>query len=265
MDLSKFQQNNKFLMLALDQRGSFKKAAGTDNDQALISTKRKIIKALADEFSGLLIDPQWGLPAYQSKDKPFLLCIEKSGYEETASGRTTQLAYTAKQLKQQGASGVKLLVYFNPLSETANHQLNISQQVLAECQSVSLPLFLEIVTYDLDKSLSKHELILKSLDMYLEHNIQPDVFKLEFPGSVQACQYITDKLKHIPWILLTAGKPFETFKAELLQAKQAGVSGFLAGRAIWQEIFDYQDLGQEKFLKTTSLPRFKTIKKIMLS
>ena len=265
MALDLFQNNNKFLMLALDQRGSFKRMAASDDSQVLISIKKKIINTLSHEFSGLLIDPDWGLPAYEKKDKPFLLCIEKSGYEETAGGRLTELAYTVNQLKDLGASGVKLLVYFNPLAGNCQHQIKISQRVLTDCQTCGLPLFLEIVTYNLQDKLSKSDLILKSLDLFLKNNIQPDVFKLEFPGSIRACQEISAKLKNIPWVLLTAGKPFDVFKSELKTAAENGAAGFLAGRAIWQQVFKYPADKQTEFLKTTSLTRFQEIKNIMLA
>src|SRR3989344_6575374 len=118
MNLSIFQNHGKYLMLALDHRGSFRKyvnpghpEAATDED--LIQTKAMIIESVQDQFSGLLIDLDWGLPGYKNKNKPYLLPLEKSGYTDKKGDRITDLGYSAKKIKSLGASGAKLLLYFN--------------------------------------------------------------------------------------------------------------------------------------------------------
>ena len=62
-------------MLALDHRGSFRKyinpgAPDKVTMADLVKTKAMIIEAVQDQFSGVLIDAEWGLPAYKSKNKP---------------------------------------------------------------------------------------------------------------------------------------------------------------------------------------------------
>ena len=44
-----------------------------------------------------------------------------------------------------------------------------------------------------------------------------------------------DRASRRPWVLLSAGISFELFKKEVEIACKAGASGFLAGRALWQE------------------------------
>jgi len=270
MDLEIFKNNNKFLMLAFDHRGSFKKFINKENpelvtDADAIKTKRIIIENLQDLFSGVLIDEDWGLPAYENKTKPFLLCVEKSGYTEDGSSRITEIKYKIKDLKKLGASGIKLLVYFNPEDKSVTTQLETSKNILLEAKENDLPLFLEIVTYGKDEDVRRGELVLKSLDMFLEFGITPDVFKLEYPGSLENCQKITKKLGDIPWILLTRGVSFDKFKPQLQNAVDAGAVGFLAGRALWQEIVDYKTWEEkENYLKNTVRLRFKEINKITL-
>ena len=77
IDLKKFQNHGKYLMLALDHRGSFRKyinpgAPDKVTMADLVKTKAMIIEAVQDQFSGVLIDAEWGLPAYKSKNKPYL-------------------------------------------------------------------------------------------------------------------------------------------------------------------------------------------------
>ena len=67
-----------------------------------------------------------------------------------------------------------------------------------------------------------------------------------------------------PWIILTRGDTFDKFTAELEDAIKAGAKGFLAGRALWQEVCSMQGEEKERFLKETLPNRFKKISEIAL-
>ena len=262
-------------MLALDHRGSFKKIINPQNPdevsrQEIVEAKIKIIETLADQFSGILIDVKTGLPAYElvdaAQNKSMLLAIEKTGYVEKADGRITELAYSVSQLKKLGAKAIKILIYFNPFSKTAHKQLETARQVLRDCKTYDLPLFLEIVTYHTDKSIEKEtNLVVESVKRFLGESIRADVFKIEFPGNINACQEITHMLKNIPWILLTRGENFHIFKHQLQISICYGCQGFLAGRAIWQEIGQYQGEERMNFLNTKVKERFREISNIVSS
>ncbi len=284
MDLSPFKYHDRFLMLALDHRGSFKKYI-SKNPEAVtvadsIKAKAMIINSLADQFSGVLLDPSWGLTAYQGGAKPYLLCLEKTGYVESGSERVTELEYTAKQLKELGASGTKLLLYFNPEAKSRVQQIETATKALLDSHKNKLPLFLEIVTYGNEASgKSRAEWVLRSVKMLLETGVVPDVWKLEFPASVrlgrtmagrpgdfEACKKITELVGDTPWILLTRGESFEMFREQLKVAVAAGAVGFLAGRALWQEFGQYPDeAAQKEFLTNTVKPRFAEISRIVLA
>jgi tagatose-1,6-bisphosphate aldolase len=274
MDLEKFTQNGRFLMLALDHRESFRKILNPQNppaveEEEMIKIKSEIIESLSSQFSGLLIDPQSGLPAYQSlafaQTKPYLLSIEKSGYQKVGEERVNELEYTVPQLKKMGASGIKLLIYFNPYVKTAALQLATIAKVWRDCQAVDFPLFLEIVTYYTEQTLSSQlNLVTESLKRVLGYGIRADVFKLDYPGDEASCRFVTSLLGKIPWILLTRGENFHIFKHQLTEATVNGCSGFLAGRALWQEIGQYQSEGKRKeFLSAVVTKRFAAIAKIV--
>lgn len=271
MDLSIFQNQGKYLMLALDHRGSFTKYVNPKEpdlatDEQLIRIKRQIIGAVEEQMSGVLIDVDWGLPGYASKAKPYLLPLEKSGYTDAAGERSTELGYSAKQLKEWGASGAKLLLYFNPEANNCRSQIAVAKQALEDAHQNDLPLFLEIVTYgNEDLGRSRDEWVLRSIQMLLESNVVPDVWKLEYPGDKESCEQITELVGAVPWILLTRGETFEIFAQQLTDAVQAGAVGFLAGRALWQEISDYTTEEQkEEFLRTIVAQRFELISEIVL-
>lgn len=271
MDLSKFKKDDKFLMLALDHRGSFKKIINPSNPESVtdgqaISLKKEIINALKDQFSALLIDQDYGLPAYSDREKPFLLPVEKSGYEQEGEDRVTEISYTIDDLKNAGASGAKLLVYFNPWGETSQKQLETAKKVLQQCRQNNFPFFLEIRTYDGSREADKmdgeerEKIVLTSLKIFVEHQIIPDVFKLEYPGSAVSCQTITAILDptKTPWILLTMADNFDSFSQKLEEASIRGCQGFLAGRALWQDVC----LGGEQkqqFLDKILPERFKIL------
>lgn len=271
-DVGPFLKNGNFLMLALDHRGSFKKLMNPQNpdavtDQQAIDLKREIIYAVKDQMSGVLIDPDYGLPAYSEKTKPFLLPVEKTGYEDQGGERLTKLEYGVPKLIEWGAGGAKILLFFNPYLKTAEQQLDTAKQVVDECKSRDYPLFLEIVTYESDHEITMEErekLVVESVKKFVALDIKPDVFKLEYPGSAVACRTISAVLQdhNVPWILLTRGDTFEHFTEQLKEAVSRGAVGFLAGRALWQEVCTMQGEEKAKFLKETLPERFKIISEI---
>lgn len=245
-------------MLALDQRGSFEKMVGSTDKSVLIEKKKQVIEALEDKFSGVLLDPKYGLPAYKQSGclKPFLLCAEKSGYQDIAGERLTEIEYSVEELNNMGASGIKLLVYFNPFLKSAQKQLETAGEILEDCQKTGLPMFLEIITYgDNDEK----NLIVESVDYFLKNKVVADVFKIQFPGDETACKKITEMLGETNWIILTAGVDFYVFKDQLTIACKNGCSGFLAGRSIWQEAVK-TDIGKNQELRMKE--RFEAIRRI---
>lgn len=271
--LSLFTQNNKFLMLALDHRGSFKKLINPQDPERvdkkeIIDLKFQIINALGAKFSSVLLDPEFGLLAYRKyleqneKSKPFLLSTEKSGYQDLDGEKITELEYSVEQLKNLGARGIKLLLYFNPYVNSAKQQVEIGRKVLKDCKNNDLPLFLEIVTYGISNE-NKVELIRNSVKYFLDQGVLPDVFKLEFPGGPGSCLEITRILKETPWILLSGGYPFEEFLSNLKVAIDNGASGFLAGRALWQDFHKYQGEKREEFFNKVVAERFEEISKVV--
>ncbi len=279
MDLSKFTSDGKFLMLALDHRGSFKKLinpqdADSVSDETVVSLKSEIINALAGQVSGLLIDEHYGIEACKEacQTKPFLLPLEKSGYVNQAGERITELEYIVGQLKELGASGAKLLIYFNPNLESAKKQLETARKVLEDCKIHDFPFFLEIVTYTPDVHTQSHigsgttkaGLVIESVKIFKEVRIVPDVWKLEYPGDLDVCVEITNMVGDTPWILLTGGDSFEVFKENLKVAIKAGAKGFLAGRALWQEVCSLQGEEKQQFLTKTLPERFKVLTEVVM-
>lgn len=271
MDLSKFTFQDKFLMLALDHRESFRRLMNPRNptdviDEEIVQVKSEIIKSLVGQFSAILLDFNYGLPAYKNKLKPFILALEKTGYKEYDNERYTEIELIGCEIEEYRASGCKVLIYFNPFYTSAQSQMDTVYGILEDLSEYDLPLFLEIVTYNkVEDNHKKSDLIIKSIEVFLKNDIRPDVFKLEYPGEAETCKKITEILGDTPWILLTGGGDFETFKENLRVAAENGASGFLAGRALWQEIFQYKGEQRKQFLMEVLPNRFKELSEICLS
>lgn len=255
-----FTENNYFFMLALDHRESFKKISKTENESKLIEYKYEIINSLIYQFSGVLIDEDYGFKAYalfnQNILKPFLLPIEKSGFVDSKEGRLNELYTNASEIIERGASGVKLLIYFNKKDKNSKKQIDLAKVVSEQCKREGTPLFLEIVHYG-DASN-----VLDTLSIFRQEGVTPAVWKLEYPGGEKECKQITEFLEDTPWILLSRGVTFKEFYNQVFIASKVGCSGFLAGRSLWQDLFELEKDQKEKFLATELPDRFRKLKEL---
>ena len=264
--LEVFTKNGKMPLLAFDHRGSFEKAmkAAYPDPQTLeetIALKQKIIEAVADICSGMLIDQDYGLPAFKNLNcqSPFLLPLEKTGYTDAAGERVTELMYSPDSLLENGAQGAKLLIYSNHNLPTWEKQLDTIRIALENTQKVGLPLFLEFVDYEANGV--NPGTVVENVTAAIEAGIKPSVWKIAYPGSREECRKMTEVCGDTPWIVLTGGGTFEDFAQNYQVATEEGVSGFLAGRSLWAEACTfYRD--EEKlrqFLSETLPLRFRKL------
>ena len=264
-------------MLALDHRGSIEKMIPPNippekHKETIIEIKRLLITSLVSQYSGVLIDADYGIHAYDLAKtnadvlaKPYLMCIEKTGYTDTDHERLTSLEYSVSELKAMGAKGVKILLFFHPDARTAASQIGVAKKVYEDCKQNGVPFFLELLNYSLDdKPYDTSLLVPRSVKMFLDQGITADVFKLEFPGTGAACQEISHMLGQTPWILLTKGATYDGFVAGLKVAIANGARGFLAGRSIWQDFAKLPQREWEHFMQTTVCDRFREICSIAL-
>ena len=80
---------------------------------------------------------------------------------------------------------------------------------------------------------------------------------------LQLCQEL-DNASRLPWVLLSAGADFQTFHKQVEIACRAGASGFLAGRALWQEGVQINSREERMdFFRNTAAPRLRELVKIV--
>jgi tagatose 1,6-diphosphate aldolase len=96
-----------------------------------------------------------------------------------------------------------------------------------------------------------------------------DVLKAEFPADMkfeqdeekmlQFCREL-NSASRLPWVILSAGIDFATFRKQVEIACKAGASGFLAGRALWQESAQVcSRVERTDFFRNTAAPRLKEL------
>ena len=261
---------------AMDQRGSLKKALsnarGKDVDDAMMDEfKTAVTEALTPHASAILLDPEWGLNASKrrSENAGLLLAYEKSGYDNTRTGRLPDLLshWSVKRLKEAGADCVKVLLYYTPFeAKDVNEEKHaFVERIGDECRTNDIPFFLEFVGYDseggdekgLEFAKIKPSVVSGSMAEFTKDRYGVDVMKVEVPVNmkfVDGSESFTgqraytrdealDKFRAAadvatrPFIYLSAGVSNAEFTEALELAALSGVNwaGVLCGRATWKD------------------------------
>jgi tagatose 1,6-diphosphate aldolase len=283
-------------MCAIDHRGALKRALNEKNPDAvsyqdMVDFKLDLCQAVAPFASAILLDPEYGAgqaiaAGLMPGPKGLLVSLEKTGYTGDSTARITELlpGWGVKKVKKMGASAVKLLIYFRPdLKDIASKQLDLVARLADQCLEEDIAFLVEPVSYPIEKERInqggtssrkfaeiKPELVIETARQITALPI--DVLKAEFPADIKfeqdeakllgLCQQL-NQASRLPWVLLSAGVDFELFRKQVKIACKAGASGFLAGRALWQE--GVQIRSREKrldFFQNTAAPRLKELAEI---
>ena len=253
----------KITIAALDHRGSLKASLNPSNPESvteseMLAWKTRMVELYRHEVSGILLDPIYGKHFVDPKsDTGWMLSMEKTGYKGGKEARVTEILpeWSVKQAKEMGACSVKLLLYYDPENiELAKQQRAIAKQISEDCRREEIVFLLEPLSYKIETDRESEVLLiaeeLKDLDV--------DIFKFEYPGSLSACKKITAMMR-VPWVLLSAGMEYSKYKIALTNAMEAGASGFAVGRAVWQEFGEYQGEERERYFRDIALMRMREL------
>lgn len=271
---------------AIDHRGALKRALNEKNPDAvsyqdMVDFKIDLCRAMAPLASAVLLDPVYGAAqAIAAGVLPgrlgLLVSLEKTGYTGTDAARLTEVlpGWGTKKVKKLGASACKLLVYFRPDSgDTATRQMELVARLAQECRDEDIPFLVEPVAYPLsgegteEFARKKPELVIETAKKLTALPI--DILKSEFPADLGYekdeskllgyCREL-DRASRLPWVLLSAGVGFDIFHRQAELAFRAGASGFLAGRALWQEAVAISTrAGRRQFFETVAAGRFQKL------
>ena len=211
-----------------------------------------------------------GLPAAKrAPNAGLLLAYEQTGYDNTRPGRIPDLLnlWSARRLKDAGASCVKMLIYYTPFdTKVVNEEKHaFVERIGDECRANDIPFFLEFVGYDpgsgdekgLEFAKLKPEVVSGSMAEFTKDRYGVDVMKVEVPVNMKfvegarayggekaySKQEALDAYRRAadiatkPFIFLSAGVSNAEFTESLEMAAESGVkfSGVLCGRATWKD------------------------------
>jgi tagatose 1,6-diphosphate aldolase len=277
-------------MAALDHRGSLRKMLdekrpGNVGYQTMVDFKLDLCRVLAPHASAILLDPVYSAgqaiaAGVLPKSTGLLVSLEESGYSGQPEARITDLLpdWSVRKIKRMGATAAKLLLYYRPDVDVAKRQLNTVEKLAADCIEQDMPLVVEPMSYRVETTESnpqdfariKPQLVVETAKEITSLPI--DVLKAEFPADLQyekntnrlsdLCNQLNEA-SQVPWVLLSAGVNFDLFYQEVEVACRAGASGFLAGRALWQEATQISSRQERlSFLETTVITRFESLSKL---
>jgi len=147
-----------------------------------------------------------------------------------------------------------------------------------ECQLYDIPFLVEPVSYPIGEEVGNPRQFAKIKSQVVIQTARDitslpiDVLKAEFPADLkyeadesklgEFCAEL-DRASQKPWVILSAGADFETFIKEVELACRNWASGFLAGRAVWQEAVTITDAAlRHKFLSAVATERLQRLAEI---
>jgi tagatose 1,6-diphosphate aldolase len=280
-----------FVMCAMDHRGSFQSMINPKNPDSvtpaeMVERKLELCSTLGKYASAVLLDPIYGAAQclrsnVLPKSTGLLVSVEATGYEGSKEHRVTRIldGWSVEKIKRMGVSAVKILLYYRPdLKELSKQQLDVIRTVATDCQKYDIPFLVEPVSYPVGaevKNKAQFAAIKPQLVINTAKDITAlavDVLKAEFPDDSHYQKDTTEMGKHCnqlneasltPWVILSAGVDFEMFCTQVEIACKAGASGFLGGRAIWQEVVQVASAKERvKWLSTIAADRVKKLSEI---
>jgi len=273
-------------MCALDHRGSLQKMLkeGLGREpgyQDMVDFKFDICRALSPHCSAILLDPVYGA-AQAITSRVFagkaglLVSLEETGYEGSGEARLSRSleGWNAAKVRRMGADGAKLLLYYRPDVAVAGRQRALVSELAERCNEQELAFVVEPVGYAIgDESTAgryaqvKPEVVIKTAEELTPLGI--DILKAEFPVDAKVekdesrmlefCKRL-DGASKVPWIILSGGVGFRFFVRQVEIACRAGASGFLGGRALWQEATSMASRERrQEFFQTTVVDRLRVL------
>ncbi len=265
-------------IIAMDQRNSLKRmytaiGAPPPSDQELIDSKADVVSGLRGLASGFLLDPTFGTPALAQigEGPPYGVLVAAEPAERgTFNGEPRSHrdpALDAAWVRAQGGDAVKFFVQMRvdrPVApgepDLVAEALDVVREVVDDCRQAGVPCVVENLIYTRpgEEPASPQERADRVIGAAVALNeLRPDLLKLEYPGSPEACRRLASVLD-VPWAVLSAGVAFDEFAQVLrVTCDDGGASGFIAGRAIWKDTVGMDRQARRAYLADTGRRRLE--------
>jgi tagatose 1,6-diphosphate aldolase len=244
------------LRLALERKGLG--VAGPAGPSAL---KLRIARALAPASTLILLDAETSaaqalaegaVPGTVALGVP----LEAQGYGDVEDvPRTSFLpGWSPARAAALGAAACKLLLPYRPdLPEQAEAQDGVVREAVAGCRAASVALILEPIVYGELGPERFEELVVAAATRLAR--LEPDVLKLQYPGSPGGCRALDEACgPAVPWVLLGGGADAGVLEARVADACRSGASGFVVGRTLWDGALAADERASLAALEQRSVP-----------
>ncbi|MDX6768158.1 MAG: tagatose 1,6-diphosphate aldolase [Elusimicrobiota bacterium] len=279
----------RFKVFALDQSNSFKKALralaeklgkpAEPTYEQIRDCKIEMVKVLSPLSSAVLLDVNFG--ARQALNslafpKTVGLIVRSEASKDAGIPSEYEPGWSVEKIKKMGAAAVKLLVYLDVEDKNnTKAQLAFVEKLSKACREQDILLMTEELSFPRkgeDKKTPAYKArkvnnIIEATKLIGPHT---DILKLEYPANMgdDSEQQQVENLGRLneaamrPWVLLSAGERFDVFAKQVELAMKAGCSGYMAGRAIFNEYFEQPTAAaRHNFLQTTAMDRMKLLNK----
>ena len=279
MHLPALQTPQKMLaLLELDKIASLAYSLGLDtneqsNKQLLKQVLSELLAQLAPISSGIILEPEYGLPLFSSQHLKtgLSLALDTMFSDEVDPLQLPQLIQNWGVAAIKNNYGVaKVTLYYHPGEETALQEKQLIAELYDHCQHEGIDLLLKLMLYTkADEEFSATKFQETQLQAISEFRGSCNVIALQYPQDSLGCATLTSELD-IPWIVAGDGQDYESFKEVVRDSMEGGASGYLAGEVFWQEIKnmrlddtspDFEAI--ETFLKTTARDRVMELTRII--
>ena len=251
---------------AVDHRDSLRvalaKVGRAPTDEGLSELKLAIAKALSGAATVVLLDAEYSAAQALAAgvlpgDVALAVALEAQGYGDLDEKTETTFLenWTAGDAARLGASACKLLLPFRADIEVQAHrQEAVVREAVAACDRAGVALVLEPIVYDVSDPGRFAELVVAGAERLA--GLSPDILKVQYPGSADACRALDAACgPAVPWVLLGGGADESILGAQIADACQAGASGFIVGRTLWNNVVRLEDpIARTTELYATSVP-----------
>jgi tagatose 1,6-diphosphate aldolase len=255
---------------AIDHRDSLQAALakrGLELDRAAITRlKLRVCAALAPAATLVLLDAEFSagqavaagaVPGHTGLVVP----LESMGYGDVAKLDVTGFleGWSPAKARRLGACGAKLLLpYRVDVPDQAARQERVVEMAAAGCREAGLALVLEPIVYRREGEQTAGEGRFAELVVHGARRLAalgPDVLKLQYPGSPEACAAVDEACgTAIPWVLLGGGADADVLERQIKDACRAGASGFIVGRTLFDAALVPDESESERALASVCRP-----------
>lgn len=269
------QDSGRILVVAMDQRNSMRKLiegideAGPDD---LVNAKLDLVAHLGNEAPALLLDPTTVIPqviddGVLARDTALMVGMDATGYQPGDDGlRKSAIVegVDAARVREVGGDVAKMNVYMRPDQEGMDsHPARLIRQVVDDCAANDVLVAIEILTYALeDETPNEYQAkapVLVAQAAAIARECGAPLMKLQYPGSLEGCQAVTEALGDIPWAVLSAGVDHETFIENLRISLEGGAAGAIAGRSLWKDCLRADRQATAATLRERGVPRLREL------